>query len=60
MTKNQTPEQIARDKIDKILRTPGWTIQNRNDIDFSAGLGVAIHEYQTEVENKSSGPRVSF
>ena len=46
---NQNPEQIARDKIDNLLEQAGWIIQSKNKIDFSAGLGVAVREYQTDV-----------
>ena len=44
---NQNPEQIARDKIDRLLQAAGWVIQSKAKIDFSAGLGVAVREYQT-------------
>ena len=46
---NQTPEQIARDNIDKMLEDAGWKVQHKKKIDFSAGLGVAVREYQTDV-----------
>jgi type I restriction enzyme R subunit len=46
---NQNPEQQARDKIDAMLRLAGWHVQSKNEIDFSAGMGVAIREYQTSV-----------
>ena len=46
---NQTPEQIARDNIDEMLETAGWKVQHKKKIDFSAGLGVAVREYQTDV-----------
>jgi type I restriction enzyme R subunit len=46
---NQNPEQIARDKIDGLLKDSGWVVQHAKKIDFSAGLGVAVREYQTEV-----------
>ena len=46
---NQTPEQEARDRIDEKLYKAGWHIQNKNEINFNAGLGIAIREYQTEV-----------
>lgn len=46
---NQTPEQIARDKIDAMLREAGWVVQPAKKIDFSAGSGVAVREYQTDV-----------
>ena len=46
---NQNPEQLARDRIDEMLLASGWLIQNKNNIDFGAGQGIAIREYQTEV-----------
>ena len=46
---NQNPEQIARDRIDDRLRAAGWHVQHRNAIDFTAGLGIAVREYQTDV-----------
>ena len=46
---NQTPEQAARDKIDKQLSNAGWIVQDYKKIDFSAGLGIAVREYQTDV-----------
>ena len=46
---NQNPEQIARDRIDEMLRASGWVIQNKNQINFGAGVGIAVREYQTEV-----------
>jgi type I restriction enzyme R subunit len=49
MTKpNQNPEQIARDKIDSQLRAAGWVVQGKNAIDFTAGEGQAVREYQTD------------
>ena len=49
MADNQTPEQIARDRIDEKLRLAGWVIQEKTKIDFGAGIGIAITEYLTEV-----------
>ena len=46
---NQKPEQIARDRIDDRLRAAGWHVQDSNAIDFTAGLGIAVREYQTDV-----------
>lgn len=46
---NQNPEQIARDKIDKMLIEAGWLVQSKNKVDLSANKGVAIREYQTDV-----------
>ena len=47
--KNRTPEQQARDNIDAMLEEAGWNVQSKNQIDFSAGLGIAVREYQTDV-----------
>ena len=46
---NQNPEQIARDKIDILLRDAGWAIQSKDKINLGEKLGVAIREYQTDV-----------
>ncbi|TDE36322.1 DEAD/DEAH box helicase family protein [Antarcticimicrobium sediminis] len=46
---NQTPEQIARDRIDQRLQAAGWTVQDKEALDFNAGLGVAVREYQTDI-----------
>src|SRR5437870_13888811 len=40
----QSPEELAREKIDKLLTDCGWIIQNRSTINFSAARGVAIRE----------------
>jgi len=46
--KNQNPEQIARDKIDLMLKEAGWIVQSKNEVDLGAGRGVALREYQAE------------
>lgn len=46
---NQTPEQLARDRIDERLRASGWRVQDKDALDFNAGLGVAVREYQTDI-----------
>ncbi|HCK92242.1 MAG TPA: restriction endonuclease subunit R [Gammaproteobacteria bacterium] len=46
---NQTPEQLARDKIDEMLRQAGWAVQDKKKINFSAAQGIAVREYQTDV-----------
>ena len=46
---NQKPEQVARDRIDDRLRAAGWHVQDRNAIDFTKGLGIAVREYPTDV-----------
>lgn len=40
-----TPEQRARVKIDALLVAAGWQVQDRKDLDLSAGVGVAVREY---------------
>lgn len=45
---NQSPEQKARDNIDQMLVKAGWLVQNKEAIDFNAGPGVAIREYQVD------------
>ena len=45
---NQTPEEVARDRIDDRLRAAGWHVQDRDAIDFSAGSGIAVREYPTD------------
>ena len=40
----QSPEQLAREKIDKLLTECGWEIQNRSTINLSASHGVALRE----------------
>ena len=46
---NQNPEQIARDHIDKQLLACGWVIQDKKKINLTAGLGVAVREYPTDI-----------
>lgn len=46
---NQTPEQIARDNIDRQLEKCGCVIQNKKRINLNDGICVAIREYSTEV-----------
>ena len=46
---NQTPEQIARDAIDKRLAAAGWVVQDKSAMDFNAGVGIAVREYQTDI-----------
>lgn len=46
---NQTPEQIARDRIDEMLTQAGWLVQSNKGVNLSASKGVAVCEYQTDV-----------
>src|SRR5437867_1549930 len=40
----QSPEELAREKIDALLQQCGWILQNRSTINLSASRGVAIRE----------------
>ena len=46
---NQDPEQRARDKIDALLAQSGWKVQNRKELKFDAGLGIAVRYYPTNI-----------
>jgi type I restriction enzyme R subunit len=48
-TKNQNPEQIARDQIDAKLSESGWRVQDKDKINFNAGRGIAVREYPTDI-----------
>src|SRR5471032_2205484 len=41
----ETPEQKARQEIDAKLVASGWLVQNRDDLDLSAGRGIAVREF---------------
>ena len=43
-----TPEERARQLIDKMLTSAGWTIQDRTELNLRASLGVAIREFPME------------
>lgn len=45
---NKNPEQLARDQIDALLTEASWVVQNKKAIDFNAGQGIAVREYQTD------------
>lgn len=40
-----TPEQQARELIDRALERAGWIIQDYDDMNIDGGRGVAIREY---------------
>ncbi|HEY59708.1 MAG TPA: DEAD/DEAH box helicase family protein [Anaerolineae bacterium] len=40
-----TPEERARENIDRMLIHAGWILQDRNQMNLSAGSGVAIREF---------------
>src|SRR5882672_3650102 len=41
----ETPEQLARRLIDATLIKAGWIVQDRDDIDLTAGRGIAVREF---------------
>jgi type I restriction enzyme, R subunit len=43
-----TPEELARENIDKQLEACGWTVQSRMEMDLYAGRGVAVREFPLE------------
>ena len=45
-----TTREIARDKIDLMLKEAGWIVQSKNEVDLGAGRGVALREYQAETK----------
>jgi len=40
-----TPEQQARQEIDRQLEAAGWIVQDYRDLHITAGLGVAVREF---------------
>jgi type I restriction enzyme R subunit len=42
----QTPEQQARRDIDAALAEAGWVVQDRDQLNLSAGPGVAVREFK--------------
>lgn len=39
------PEERARKNIDSMLIDAGWSVQNMDEFDFGASIGVAIREF---------------
>ena len=42
---SDTPEQKARRHIDAKLTAAGWLVQNRDELDLTAGRGIAVREF---------------
>ena len=40
-----TPEEKARQEIDRQLEPCGWAVQDYRQMNISAGLGVAVREF---------------
>src|SRR2546425_4723463 len=45
-TMPETPEQKARREIDVDLTSAGWLVQSSDEIDLTAGRGIAVREFQ--------------
>lgn len=41
----ETPEQLARQTIDALLSAAGWIVQDHDQLDRTAALGVAVREF---------------
>ena len=41
----ETPEQKARREIDTDLTAAGWLVQSREELDLTAGRGIAVREF---------------
>ena len=39
------PEEKARQNIDRLLESAGWTVQDISELNLGASLGVAIREF---------------
>lgn len=39
------PEELARQKIDQLLNSAGWSVQDYKALNLSASLGVAVREF---------------
>lgn len=42
---SETPERRARREIDINLTAAGWLVQDRDDLDLTAGRGIAVREF---------------
>ncbi|WKZ23073.1 MAG: hypothetical protein QY305_05425 [Candidatus Brocadiaceae baterium WH-1] len=54
---NKTPEQTARDNIDKMLERSGWVVVDKTAINWGLGPGLAVREYQTDAGPANYGPQ---
>ncbi len=41
----EAPEQKARREIDAQLAASGWIVQDRTELDLTAGRGIAVREF---------------
>jgi hypothetical protein len=42
----EAPEQKARREIDAKLVAAGWIVQDRDELDLTAGRGIAVREFK--------------
>ena len=42
------PEAKAREKIDALLEQAGWLVQDRDDMNLTAGDAIAVREFKLE------------
>jgi type I restriction enzyme R subunit len=42
------PEEKAREDIDRLLQAAGWVVQDRDQLNLRAALGVAVREFPLE------------
>src|SRR5437762_5101995 len=46
---SETPEQKARREIDTDVTAAGWLVQDRDDLDLTAGRGIAVREFKMKL-----------
>jgi len=49
-----TPEDRARENIDKLLTDASWIVQDKRSTNLSAGRGVAVREFPLKSGHGSS------
>ncbi len=52
-TLNQTPEQQARDAIDRQLTAAGWAVQEKSQINWHVSPGIAVRHYPMQDGSES-------
>ena len=45
---NVTPEQLARQEIDRQLEAAGWLVQSMDRLNIAAGPGIAVREFKLQ------------
>jgi len=57
---NQDPEQLTHDKIAAESIQCAWFIQNKDQVDHNAGLGIAVKKYQTGTGGANSSVKTPY